>query len=136
MAEIRRRWSAREGAVATEFAILLPILCVILFGIIFFGIAIARMVSYVSAAREGARYAAVHCQPQATSCTNAMIAQRVNDSANGNPIGPGTPAADRDCVAAPGQPVTVSWLQDVPLEVPFLPDLSFTTTISGAFRCE
>lgn len=132
----RARRAREDGAVATEFAILLPILCMIVFGIVFFGIAVARMVSYVSAAREGARYAAVHCQPQATSCTDALISQRVRDAAIGNPIGPGSPTADRDCDAAPGQPVTVSWLQDVPIQVPFLPDLSFQATVAGTFRCE
>jgi Flp pilus assembly protein TadG len=136
MGPMVRRTRTEDGAVATEFAILLPILCMLVFGIVFFGIAVARMVSYVSAAREGARFAAVHCAPQATSCSNALIAQRVRDAAAGNPIGPGSPSANRDCAAAPGQPVTVSWTQDVPIEIPFLPDLSFQTTISGTFRCE
>lgn len=133
---VRRAMHRQDGAVATEFAILLPILAMLVFGIIFFGIAVARMVAYVSAAREGARYAAVHCQPQATSCTGAMISERVTTAASGNPIGPGSPSADRDCTTAPGQPVTVSWLQDVPIQIPFLPDLSFQATIAGTFRCE
>lgn len=125
-----------RGAAAVEFAILLPLLVIILFGIIAFGLAMIQKVTYVSAAREGARYAAVHCRPQATSCTNALIAQRVSDSANGYTIGPGSPTANRDCNAAPGQPVTVSWLQTIPITIPLVPDLTVTATIAGTFRCE
>jgi Flp pilus assembly protein TadG len=119
-----------------EFAVILPLLVVFLFAIIAFGIALSRTHAYISAAREAARYAAVHCRPEATACTSALIATRVTESANGNPIGPGSPTADRDCSVAAGQLVTVSWSQSIPVEVPLLPDLSFTTDVSGTFRCE
>ena len=125
-----------RGAAAVEFAILLPLLTVMLFAIIAFGIALSQTHAYYSAAREAARYAAVHCRPEATACTNTLIATRVTQSANGNPIGPGSPTANRDCAVAPGQLVTVSWSQAVPVEIPLLPDLSFTTEVSGTFRCE
>lgn len=119
-----------------EFALLLPLLVVILFGVFAVGVALVRSVNYVSAAREGARYAAVHCRPDSTSCTPTLIQNRVTQSANGNPIGPGTPAADRDCAVTPGQPVTVSWDQLVPVQIPLLPDLTFTMNVAGTFRCE
>jgi Flp pilus assembly protein TadG len=127
---------SEHGAVAVEFAILLPLLVVILFGIISVGIALFRVVNYTSAAREGARYAAVHCRPEATACTSDLIVARVTQAANGNPIGPGSPTADRDCSITPGEPVTVSWEQMVPVHIPLLPDLSFTMTVAGTFRCE
>jgi len=122
--------------VAVEFALLAPILVVILFAIIAFGIALTRTVAYVSAAREGARYASVHCRPEATACTSDLIVARVTQTANGYPIGPGTPAADVDCSVAPGELVTVFWDQEVPVQIPLLPDLSWTSTIAGTFRCE
>jgi Flp pilus assembly protein TadG len=130
------RWRNDRGAAAVEFALILPLLVVILFAIIAFGIAFMRTVNYVSAAREGARYAAVHCRPESTSCTNTLIQERVTESANGNPIGPGSPTADRDCVVTPGQLVTVSWEQEVPVHIPLLPDLTFTMNVAGTFRCE
>lgn len=130
------RFRNEQGAVAVEFAILVPLLVVILFGITAVGIALFRLVNYTSAAREGARYAAVHCRPEATACSPALIAARVTQTANGNPIGPGYPTADLDCSVAPGEPVTVSWVQTVPIQIPLLPDLSVTTTIAGTFRCE
>jgi Flp pilus assembly protein TadG len=134
--EIRVRSHDERGAVAVEFALLLPLLVVILFAIFAIGIALVRTVSYVSAAREGARYAAVHCRPEAAVCTPDLIQARVTQAANGNPLGPGTPAADTDCAVTPGSPVTVSWDQIVPVRIPLLPDLTFTMTVAGTFRCE
>jgi Flp pilus assembly protein TadG len=125
-----------RGAVAVEFALLVPLLVVILFAIVSVGIALFRVVNYTSAAREGARYAAVHCRPEATVCTQELIVARVTQAANGNPVGPGTPNADRDCSLTPGEPVTVAWEQMVPVHIPLLPDLTFTMTVAGTFRCE
>lgn len=119
-----------------EFAIILPLLIVVLFSIIAFGIALFRLVTYVAAAREGARYAAVHCAPDATQCSGALIADRVVAAANGSEIFPGTPTADTDCSVTPGAPVTVSWDQTIPIEIPLVGDLTVTRTISGTFRCE
>ncbi|MET4621495.1 Flp pilus assembly protein TadG [Arthrobacter sp. 2762] len=51
-----------RGAVAVEMAILLPLLLLILIGIVEFGRVLNVQVSLSEAAREGARYAAVHYQ--------------------------------------------------------------------------
>ncbi len=49
-----------RGAVAVEMAILLPLLLLILIGILEFGRVLNVQVSLTEAAREGARYAAIH----------------------------------------------------------------------------
>jgi Flp pilus assembly protein TadG len=49
-----------KGAVAVEMAIVLPLLLLILLGIMEFGRALNVQVSLTQAAREGARYAAIH----------------------------------------------------------------------------
>jgi Flp pilus assembly protein TadG len=49
-----------RGAVAVEMAIVLPLLILILVGIIEFGRVLNVQVSLTQAAREGARYAAIH----------------------------------------------------------------------------
>jgi Flp pilus assembly protein TadG len=131
-----RDWRSERGAAAVEFAIVLPILVVVLFAITSFGIALSRTHAYYSAAREASRYAAVHCRPEAITCDNGLIASRVTATANGNPVGPGSPAASLNCTANAGQLVTVSWSQAIPVQIPLLPDMSFTTNISGTFRCE
>jgi Flp pilus assembly protein TadG len=135
---LRGGFSDERGVVAVEFAMLVPLLVVILFSITSFGIALSRFVAYTSAAREGARYAAVHCQPDAAQCTIGLIQARVAQTAVGNPIAPGPVTVDRDCKTAipPGQVVTVSWVQSIPIQIPMLPDLSKTITIRGSFRCE
>lgn len=48
-----------KGASAVEFAIILPILIMLLFGIIQFGIAYNKYIAVTHAVREGARLAAV-----------------------------------------------------------------------------
>jgi Flp pilus assembly protein TadG len=57
--DILRKLNRTEGASAVEFAILLPILVMLLTGIIQFGMAYSNYVSITHAAREGARLAAV-----------------------------------------------------------------------------
>jgi len=133
---MRGDWRGERGAAAVEFAIVLPILVVVLFAITSFGIALSRTHAYYSAAREAARYAAVHCRPEATTCNDTLIAARVTASANGNPIEPPGPIASLNCSTNAGQLVTVSWSQPIPVQIPLLPDMSFTADISGTFRCE
>jgi len=63
--------SARDrGAAAVEFAIVLPILLLIVFGIIDFGRLLNAQITLTQAAREGARLAAVG-QPNVVSRTQA-----------------------------------------------------------------
>ncbi len=59
-----------RGAAAVEFALLLPILLLLVFGIIDFGRALNAQVTLTQAAREGARLAALN-QPNVVSRTQA-----------------------------------------------------------------
>jgi Flp pilus assembly protein TadG len=60
-----------KGAAAVEFALILPILVIIVFGIFQFGIAFNNWISLTHAAREGVRLASV----------GQYTAQKVRDSA-------------------------------------------------------
>jgi Flp pilus assembly protein TadG len=131
----------QEGAAAVEFALIMVVLLTILFGIIEFGIAISKVEVYISAAREGARLAAVRCNSNpACSPGDPRIAARVTSAATGYPVGPGTPSADIECTNDTlGDPVTVSWDQQITIDVPFVPGLSplvIDRTIQGVFACE
>jgi Flp pilus assembly protein TadG len=126
--------------VAVEFAILMVVLVTILLGVIQFGIAMSKVEVYVSAAREGARYAAVRCYPD-SPCTDTKIAARVVNAAVGYTIGPGSPSASGVCgdTIPTGDPITVSWTQNFTINVPFVPGLNPLTIsrpIEGVFRCE
>ena len=136
------RWGRNKdderGAVAVELIIVLPILVVLLFGIIEFGVAMSKMQAYTSAAREGARYAAIHCRPDSsTGCTDTLIAAKVQTAAAGYPIGPGSPSESITCSnTTVGQPVTVSWQQNITVNIPFFGTYTMTPTPSASFRCE
>lgn len=56
----RRRWGSERGAAAVEFALILPILVLILFGVIEFGGVYNAQLMVTSAAREAARSMALH----------------------------------------------------------------------------
>lgn len=51
----RRRWDSERGAAAVEFALILPILVLILFGVIEFGGVYNAQLMLTGAAREAAR---------------------------------------------------------------------------------
>jgi Flp pilus assembly protein TadG len=122
--------------VAVELIIVAPILLVILFAIIQFGLIWSQLQTYISAAREGARYAAVRCQPDSSSgCNNTLIANRVASAAT-YPIS-GSPTENIQCgTSTLGQLVTVSWAQDLSYNIPFFGSHTYTNTIRASFRCE
>jgi Flp pilus assembly pilin Flp len=140
---MKRRVSFRreEGVAAVEFALIFVVLLVILFGMVSFGIVLSRVEVYISAAREGARFAAVRCG-NAPPCApgDPRIVERVTGAATGYSIEPGTPSADIQCTPETvGDPVTVSWDQSLTIDIPFVPGLNplvINRTIEGVFRCE
>jgi Flp pilus assembly pilin Flp len=56
-----------EGAAVVEFALVMPILALIIFGIIDFGRAFYTVNNIISAVREGARYGAILAAPASTA---------------------------------------------------------------------
>lgn len=72
----RRSGAPDRGAVAVEFALLLPLLLLIIFGVIDFGRALNAQITLTQAAREGARLAAL-------GDTNAEVTTRAQDAAVG-----------------------------------------------------
>lgn len=132
-----------RGAAAVEFAIIMILLLIIVFGIVEFGIAFSKRNVYTGAAREGARYAAVHCVPDSTSCTPALVWTRISGAAVGylNNAPPASFSVDRDCsqTTSLGEPVTVQWDQPITVNIPFVPGLNphtYTMIVKGVFRCE
>ena len=75
MRKTRKLLRDDRAAAAVEFAIIAPLLLVLVFGIIDFGRALFTLNNLTSAVREGARYAAVRANPGADV---ALIQARVN----------------------------------------------------------
>jgi Flp pilus assembly protein TadG len=124
---IRRR--SQEGAAAVEFALIASILFMVLFGIIEFGRLFSELEVLNSAAREGARVAAVRG-------TGTDVADAVEQAAQPYDLDEG-PTADKVCNdSTSGQPVTVAWDQNFQFSVGLLPDFNQTMEIKGVFRCE
>jgi Flp pilus assembly protein TadG len=141
MKEIARRLGRREGAAAVEFALILPVLLLILVGIIQFGIVWSQWQVMEGAAREGARCAAV----QAAGYADCVVQIEIDNAAGSYTasqdatvlVSGGGAACTDDTV---GQNVTVSWDQTYSLGtlarlVPVIPD-TITGTMEATFRCE
>jgi Flp pilus assembly protein TadG len=125
-----------DGAAAVEFALIAPLLFMLIFGIIQFGIAWSQKEIFVQAAREGARYAAVACEKSA--CNAGEVAQRVQDAAVGYTLSQ-TPSVTPNpgcSTTNTSDTVTVSWNQQFSISLPFVPPINTTAPIEAVFRCE
>jgi Flp pilus assembly protein TadG len=140
MRVIRDRISREDGVAAVEFAIILPLLCLILFGVLEFGRVWSQYQVFQGAAREGARCAAVKatefsdCQIQ-DEIDNAAAPYDTEEPAKVEILGGG--AAPDGCTdATRGEDVQVSWDQPLQVDIPFWKNLTVTSTIAAVFRCE
>ena len=141
MTFIRRRISREEGVAAVEFALILPVLALLLFGVLEFGRVWSQYQVFQGAAREGARCAAVKatdfsdCDIQ-TSIKNAADPYKLSVSnANVQLVGGGSRA--NGCLDGDqGKDVQVSWQQSLNINIPFWNDVTMTPTIKAVFRCE
>jgi Flp pilus assembly protein TadG len=129
MLRMRRALAREDGVAAVEFALVAVPLFLVVFGIMVFGVVFSQYQAYTSAAREGARVAAVRG-------TSSAIADAARNAAVGYPIS-GTPTANKVCSdETQGEAVTVSWNQTFVISLPFMPKITKPVTISGTFRCE
>ena len=110
-----------RGAVAAEFAILLPVLMLIVFGTIEFGRLMYGREIVTNATREGARYGIVAQAPPVSSA--AMITQATNYlTGTGVSTGSVTFSAPA-CCGATGTPVTLSAIYRYPWLIPYIPTM-------------
>ena len=132
---LRTRHDSERGAAAIEFALVLPLLVLLVFGIVQFSIVYNRAQGLHAAAREGARLASL---PQTTQ---SDIDSRVMDaldgvSLDGTPTITVTPADPQPCKDRTGQTVTVSVSAATDVDIPLWGSLTQTLTGNGEFRCE
>lgn len=121
-----------RGAGLVEFALVLPVLIIILFGVIEFGIAFNRAQAVEAAAREGARLASI------STTTQGDITARVDAALAGIPLQ--NPAnvtvAPGGCAGREGQSVTVTVTTAHALNIPLVPLPVLNLSGQAVFRCE
>ncbi len=117
-----------RGAAAVEFAIVVPLLLVLVLGIVFFGIAFNAHVTLTQASREGVRALALRTGDGETETRAAAIGldpSLVMVSATSCPT-PSSPGANAEILAS----------YDVPLSIPFYTGPSTVTLRARAvMRC-
>ena len=129
----RCRGAGEQGAVLAEFALVLPVLLMIVFGIIEFGVLYSRSQAVTAAAREAARLASL------STTDAAEVAARVDATLGGIPFdSPPQVSVDPSvgCLGRQGQSVTVTVDAPHRLTVPFVVDRQVTLTGRALFRCE
>lgn len=120
-----------RGAAIIEFAIVMPVLIILVFGIVHFAIAFNRYQGIHAAAREGARTASI---PTATA---GDITARVNAALAGITFdSPPAINTGSSCLNRRGQQVTVTVSAPHQISVPLLPVWNVTLDGRGVFRCE
>lgn len=140
-----RRRHAEHGAVAVEFALILPILFALVFGIIDFGFALAQSASLAHGAREGARIGVVNMVTPSTCGDVIAEVQRAGRSVGMGPedisveVARGTepPCSGSTLPCAGGNYETLNVTASYETEVGVLfIEKGVTLTGEGAYRCE
>lgn len=128
--DARRSLKDDRGAVAAEFALILPVLLLLVFGIVQLGLTYQRQEAVHAAAREGARVASLPTTSTAQACARSTAAL----------AGTGftaTPAcsATSDCSTSSGDVVVTITVSNT-IDIPFFGSQTFDLTGRGEFRCE
>jgi Flp pilus assembly protein TadG len=140
------RLRGEEGASAVEFAIIAPLLFMLLFGILGFGLAFLQVQSIRTAVREGGRAAAVGAtvkgvRDKTVAASSGSIPSGQASLVEVSPSSGGVnlPACTPQQI---GDDVTVTYRTTnlpqggVVVHIPLLPDIVMRPTISASFRCE
>lgn len=120
-----------SGAAAVEFALIAPLLIILLFGIVQFGIATYRHQVIEASAREAARVASI-------GSSAADVETAADEAAPGFTASEVTSSMTDDCDGV-GDDVTVTVVATgarLNFEVPFFGSVTPTFSAEATFRCE
>ena len=138
--QIQRRRRREAGAVAVEFALILPIFLALVLGIAEMGRAFNIQVSLSEAARQASRYAAIHCvndgyvasSAQAAGVAAAPSVALTNANVAITYTGTGTCADGNDVSVTVSY--TTPWMTGFPNLIPGMP-ANLTIQGKGVMRC-
>lgn len=138
---MRGKLRREDGAAAVEFALVVGLLAVLVFGLLEYGLAFWQVQNLRSAAREGARVAAV--RGDEARIEDAMVAASSGSLSSGSfdfDVSPGLCNDDLH-----GQQISVELVnsslsgavqESFEISIPFLPPITLDPTLDGSFRCE
>jgi Flp pilus assembly protein TadG len=137
--KVRAKLRREEGAAAVEFALIVGLLAILVFGLLEFGLAFWQVQNLRAAAREGARVAAVRGD-------DADVRDAMEDASVGSLSGGWSFSRSRTCDGdPPGEEVTITInngslsgpvREAFEVSIPFVPPITLNPTLSGTFRCE
>ncbi len=135
----RLRSGSEEGAAAVEFALVVPLLLTLLFGIIEFGFAYNAQILVTNAAREAAREVAVNdsaTQSSVDAVAEAAVAA-VDSQFTGFTVtvSPALDGSTTTPACTPGSRITVTAAAQRPLLSGFLPLEPFSLTGKATRLC-
>ena len=124
-----------RGAAAVEFALILPLLITLVFGIVQFGLLFNRQQALHASAREGARLAAL---PSSTKTEIETLALATLDGVptSSTPTVTISPNVTRPCEGRLGLTVVVTVSVPTTIEIPLWGTAAKTLSGRGEFRCE
>ena len=128
---MRRR--DERGAAVVEFALILPILVMFVFGIVEFGRAYNARIELTAAVREGARAAAVADPSDDPLATEAATNATINGARGLTP--PLTPAQVSVITCGPSTNAEVTTTYPFKYDIPFVGTFAKDLTATGVFRC-
>jgi Flp pilus assembly protein TadG len=136
---MRSKLRREDGAAAVEFALIVGLLAILVFGLLEYGLAFWQVQNLRAAAREGARVAAVRG-------TDPDIRSAMESAAVGSLSGTWAYSSSTTCDEnSDGREVTItinngslsgSVQEAFDISIPFLPPIQLSPTLSGSFRCE
>ena len=123
------RCQADRGAAAVEFALVLPVLVLLLFGIIEFGRGYNAKIELTGAVREGARQLALGKSTAAVQAAVISAAPGLTLTAADVTVGTACPGGDANGNA------TVSAQYALAYDIPLFGSGTFDIDVSGVMRC-
>ena len=136
---LRHEAKKEDGAAAVEFALIVGLLAILIFGLLEYGLAFWQVQNLRAATREGARVAAVGGDNAAIRA--AMVDSAAGSLSGGESISVTPELCDDD---TKGQQIRVEITggfsgavqEAFRVNIPFLPPFTLTPELSGTFRCE
>jgi|SRR5437868_544719 Flp pilus assembly protein TadG len=138
--KISSKLRREDGAAAVEFAIIVSLLVMLVFGMMQYGLAFFQTQNLRSAVREGARVAAVRgdastvkaaiASASAGSLTTGNFSYSQSVTCDDSNVG------DEVTITIPYDSLPQSMKDQFSINIPFGPTVQLKPNISGSFRCE